>query len=229
MDFVKAVEIRDLCYSYPDGTLACENVSFDVNEGETLGLVGANGAGKSTILLHLNGILRGDGEIRIFGVKLDDSTLREIRQVVGLVFQNPDDQLFTNTIYEDVAFGPRNMGLSEDEVAHRVGKSLDSVGLGGKNGNETRFYNRSAFHLSFGEKKRASIATVLAMEPKILVLDEPSSNLDPAGRREIMALLKNLGGTQIIVTHNLEFVRNLCDRVVVMGAGKVAAIGCPEE
>lgn len=213
-----AVEIRNLHYSYPDGTVALKGVDLVVEEGESVGIVGPNGAGKSTLLLHLNGILRGQGEVKIFGMPVVRQNLKEIRRRVGLVFQDPDDQLFSPTVFDDVAFGPMNMGLSREEVEEAVKKALRQVGLEG-------FERRSAFHLSFGQKKRAAIATVLSMNPDLLVLDEPSSNLDPKARRELSELLQSLRVTKLIVTHDLPFVFENCDRVVVMDGGKVAADG----
>jgi cobalt/nickel transport system ATP-binding protein len=216
------IEVRGLSYTYPDGHEALHDISLLIHRGEKIGIVGGNGAGKSTLLLHFNGILSGAGGIIIFGMAPDHANIREIRRRVGVVFQNPDDQLFSPTVYDDVAFGPRNLGLSEEEVALRVGESLDAVGLAG-------FEERSAFHLSFGEKKRAAIATVLAMGPDIIALDEPTSNLDPKGKREMSEFLEKLGGTQIIVTHNLELVRKHCDRAVVMREGRIVADGSPSD
>ena len=219
-----AVQLTDVRYAYPDGTVALRGVSFAVARGERVALLGANGSGKSTLLLHLNGILArhggqaGHGGVSIFGLEVGKSTLKEARRRVGLVFQNPDDQLFSPTVFEDVAFGPRNMGLRKGELAERVRESLAAVGL-------TGYEERSAFHLSFGEKKRISIATVLAMRPEILVLDEPTSNLDPRRRREILTLLKELGGTQIIATHDLDFAEKLCQRAIVLERGEVVAQG----
>jgi cobalt/nickel transport system ATP-binding protein len=216
------ISIRNLSYRYPDGTLALDSVSFEIFRGEKVGLVGANGAGKSTLLLHLNGIFHRDGCVTVGGLKVDNGNLREIRRKVGLVFQNPDDQLFSATVFDDIAFGPRNMGLGEDEVRKRVKEALDSVGLPG-------FESRPSFHLSLGEKKRVAVATVLAMDPEILALDEPTGSLDPRGRREITSLLRNLGGTQVISTHDLEIVETLCERVIVMREGRIVEIGLPCE
>jgi cobalt/nickel transport system ATP-binding protein len=216
---VPAVQIEALSYSYPDGSPALREISLTLAHGERVALVGANGAGKSTLLLHLNGILLS-GSVTICGLPVVKRNLKAIRQKVGLVFQNPDDQLFCPTIFEDVAFGPRNLQLPEHEVRRRVEAALRAVGLADSGG-------RSAFHLSIGEKKRAALATVLAMQPEILVLDEPTSNLDPRGRREIIQVLRDLGGTQLIATHNLDLVRALCTRVLVMRAGRIVADGAP--
>jgi cobalt/nickel transport system ATP-binding protein len=213
-----AVEINKLVYSYPDGTLALRGVNLTIEEGESVGIVGPNGAGKSTLLLHLNGILMGRGEVRIFGLPVDKQNLREIRRRVGLVFQDPDDQLFSPTVFDDVAFGPMNMGFSREEVAAAVSRALQEVGVTGQE-------KRSAHHLSYGQKKRVAIATVLSMNPDLLVLDEPSSNLDPRARREFSELLQGMKITKILVTHDLPFVFENCDRVVVMSGGKVAADG----
>jgi cobalt transport protein ATP-binding subunit len=213
-----AVEIKDLKYAYPDGTIALRGVDLTVEEGESVGIVGPNGAGKSTLLLHLNGILTGHGEVRIFDLPVEKKTLREIRRRVGLVFQDPDDQLFSPTVFDDVAFGPINMGLPREEVAAAVARALEEVGIAGME-------KRSAYHLSYGQKKRAAIATVLSMNPDLLVLDEPSSNLDPRARNEFSQLLQGMRITKILVTHDLPFVFENCDRVVIMSRGKIAADG----
>jgi len=213
-----AVEIKDLYYVYPDGTPALRGVNLTIEEGESVGIVGPNGAGKSTLLLHLNGILTGRGEVKIFGLPVEKKNLREIRRRVGLVFQDPDDQLFSPTVFDDVAFGPINMGLSQEEVASAVSRALEEVGVTGQE-------KRSAHHLSYGQKKRVSIATVLSMNPDLLVLDEPSSNLDPRARREFSELLQPMKITKILVTHDLPFVFENCDRVVILSGGKVAADG----
>jgi len=213
-----AIEVSDLYYAYPDGTPALRGVNLVVEEGESVGIVGPNGAGKSTLLLHLNGILSGRGEVKIFGLPVARENLREIRRRVGLVFQDPDDQLFSPTVFDDVAFGPLNMGLSREEVAEAVNRALREVGLAG-------LERKSAFHLSFGQKKRAAIATVLSMNPDLLVLDEPSSNLDPRARRELSELLQGMRITKIVVTHDLPFVFENCERVVVMDQGRVVADG----
>jgi cobalt/nickel transport system ATP-binding protein len=213
-----AVEIRDLYYAYPDGTPALCGVSLTIEEGESVGIVGPNGAGKSTLLLHLNGILTGQGEVRIFDLPVEKRNLREIRRRVGLVFQDPDDQLFSPTVFDDVAFGPINMGLSQAEVAAAVSRALEEVGIAGME-------KRSAYHLSYGQKKRAAIATVLSMNPDLLVLDEPSSNLDPRARNEFSELLQDMKITKILVTHDLPFVFENCDRVVVMSRGEIVADG----
>ena len=222
MTLTTAVEIRDLSYSYPDGTKALDNIDLTVTTGEKVVILGANGAGKSTLLLHLNGLLRGNGLVRICGLETSRKNLNEIRRRVGMVFQNPDDQLFCPTVYDDIAFGLRNLGNAEDKVSEKVEEVLLAVGLNGIAG-------RSAHHLSFGQKRRVAIATVLAMEPEILVLDEPTSNLDPKGKRQIRSLLAEIGLTQIIVTHDLDSVREMAGRVVVVFRGKIFADGKPDE
>jgi len=214
----KVVEIESLHFSYPDGTVALRGISLVVHEGENVALMGPNGAGKSTLLLHLNGIFRGDGSVRIDGLPVEKSTLKTIRQKVGQVFQNPDDQLFCPTVFEDVAFGPQNLGLDPEEVQHRVEESLAAVGM-------QDAARKSPFRLSFGEKKKVAIATVLALRPSVLVIDEPTANLDPRGRKGIIALLRELGGTQVLATHDLALARELCSRTIVLDAGEKVADG----
>ncbi len=215
----KAISVSDLNYKYPDGTLALKDVSMDIFEGESVALIGPNGAGKSTFLLHLNGVLKeGDGAVKIFGNEIHDRNIHEIRRKVGIVFQDPDDQLFMPTVFDDVAFGPINLGLGKDEVERRVKVALEKVGLSG-------YEDRSPHHLSFGEKKRASFATVLSMEPDILVLDEPTSNLDPKSRSELINTIKELnddGKTIITATHDLNAVPDIAGRVYVLDKTIVA-------
>jgi cobalt/nickel transport system ATP-binding protein len=181
-------------------------------------IIGPNGAGKSTLLLHLNGILRGEGEIRISGIAVEQRTLREIRRKVGVVFQDPEDQLFLTTVAQDVAFGPSNMGLSAPEIEERVAEALAAVGMAG-------FRDRSAHLLTFGEKKRVATATVLAMRPDVLALDEPTSNLDPKARRQLIDILAALPATKIIVTHDLPVAYEMCTRALILSNGRVAADG----
>jgi len=213
------VEVRDLCFAYPDGTEALKGVSFRITHGESVALVGANGAGKSTLLLHLNGYLTPtSGEVRIGETPLIRETAAAVRRAVGMVFQDPDDQIFMPTVYEDVAFGPLNAGLPQEEIEHRVVSALERVGM-------AHLRNRPPYNLSAGEKRAVAIATVLAMSPDILVMDEPSSHLDPRGRRRLIELLKSFKHTKIIATHDLELVVELCSRVIVLDGGKVMAEG----
>jgi cobalt/nickel transport system ATP-binding protein len=217
-----AIEIRNLAYRYPDGTAALSGVDLAVPEGATVGIVGANGAGKSTLLLHLNGILDGNGAVRIFGEPITKATVKEVRRRVGLVFQDPDDMLFMPRLEDDVAFGPRNLGLSDEEVAARVQEALAATGLEG-------FEKRSPHHMSLGERRRASLAAALALKPDILALDEPTANLDGRGRRELAELLSSLGGTKVIASHDLAFIERLCAEVAVLASGKVVAAGPTRE
>jgi cobalt/nickel transport system ATP-binding protein len=219
---MNAIEVRDLRFRYHDGTEALRGVSFRVAEGACLGLVGPNGAGKSTLLLHLNGILpeKLDGSPAVFvgGRAVTAAELPAIRRDVGLLFQDPDDQIFCPTVFEDVAFGPEQLGLGREAVAVRVGAALRQVGLAG-------FETRSPHHLSLGEKRRVCLAGVLACEPRLLVLDEPTSDLDPRGKRELKDLLRRLPVTKIIATHDLELVVELCDEVLVLDRGAIVAEG----
>lgn len=214
-----AVRITRLSYSYPDGTRALEGIDFDVRAGERVALVGPSGAGKSTLLLHLNGVLTGTGAVRILGQSIDGGDLREIRRRVGMVFQDPNDQLFCPTVFEDVAFGPLNLGIPPGEIPGRVERALHDVGL------EQSMRNRSSHHLSLGERKRAALAAVLVMEPAILALDEPTSNLDPRNRRHLIELMAGLPATLLLATHDLEMALALCPRLVVMDRGKIWADG----
>ena len=216
------IEIKELSYTYPDGNLALENVSLEVEEGDCVGLIGPNGAGKSTLLLHMNGILHGPSRILIDGLEVAPDTIRQIREKVALVFQDPEHQLFMPSVYEDVAFGPINMGWSKDKVNWQVDLALQEVDM-------LSAKLRSSHHLSFGEKKRISLATVLSMKPKILVLDEPSSNLDPKHRWELIDLLKNLNITKLIATHDLELVGTLCNKVAILNRGNLKAFGPASE
>ncbi|MFH0768010.1 MAG: ABC transporter ATP-binding protein [Chloroflexota bacterium] len=214
----EVIKIDNLSFSYPDGQSALINVCLTVHRGETMALIGPNGAGKSTLLLHLNGILRSNGAVKMFGREVDDKNLKWVRSKVGLLFQNPDDQLFSPTVFDDVAFGPINMGYSEAEVRQSVARALDWVGM-------TGYEQRSPHHLSVGEKKRVSIATVLSMTPEILAIDEPTSNLDPRSKWSLISLLKKLPMTKIITTHDLEVVKALCQRTIILDHGQVIADG----
>ncbi len=217
-----AIEVRNLHYHYGEGTRALRGVSISIAEGECVGLIGPNGAGKSTLLLHLNGLLpeswKGDSTVCVDGCPVGPETLHEVRRKVGFLFQDPNDQLFCPTVYEDVAFGPQQLGLGEPEVRRRVAESLAKTGLAG-------FENRTPHHLSVGEKRRVCLAGVLACEPSILVLDEPTSSLDPKGRRELKELLRQISITKLIATHDLELVVELCSRVIVLDEGAVVAEG----
>ena len=223
---MKTLEINQLSHCYHDGTQALRNVSFSLEAGECVGLLGPNGSGKSTLLLHLNGILpeknRAPGAVKVLGRPLTPENLANIRRQVGLVFQDPDDQLFCPTVLEDVAFGPHQLGLAEAEIAERVQTALARVGL-------TGFGHRATHHLSHGEKRRVCLAGVLACAPAILVLDEPTSDLDPRGRREFKALLRQIPATKLIATHDLELVVELCSRVIVLDRWEVVADGRTHE
>lgn len=212
------LEVQDLHFSYHDGQAALRGVSFQMCEGDKVALVGPNGAGKSTLMLHLNGILQGKGEVFVGGKRLTREELPAIRAMVGLVFQNPDDQLFSPTVFEDVAFGPLHMGLPMSEVEARVESALEAVKMSG-------FRDRLSHHLSVGEKKRIAIATVLSMNPQILVLDEPSAGLDPRARRTLINLLRELPITMLVSTHDMKLVHELFPRTIVMDEGRIVADG----
>lgn len=212
------IEVENLCFAYPDGRQALRSISLRVAPGEKVALVGPNGAGKSTLLLHLNGILRGQGKVRVAGLDLCDANLGQIRAAVGLVFQNPDDQLFSPTVFDDVAFGPLHMGLAEGKVRASVQQALDAVGMGA-------YSERSSHHLSIGEKKRIAVATVLSMQPEILVLDEPTAGLDPRARRNLINLLRSLDMTMLVSTHDIRMVQELFERTVIMEGGELVAAG----
>jgi cobalt transport protein ATP-binding subunit len=211
--------VEDLAFAYPDGHQALYGVDLRLERGERVAVLGPNGAGKTTLVLHLNGILRaGRGRVAVAGLPVEGRDLREVRRRVGIVFQDPDDQLFMPTVGEDVAFGPRNLGLPEPEVARRVADALVAVDMVGA-------ADRPPHHLSFGQRRRVAVATVLSMQPEVLVLDEPSSNLDPAGRRELAEVLEALPVTLLMVTHDLPYALQLCPRSVVLDGGVVVADG----
>ncbi|MBA4383168.1 MAG: cobalt ABC transporter ATP-binding protein [Anaerolinea sp.] len=212
------IEIINLNYHYPDGRSALEGINLIINPGEKVALVGANGAGKSTLLLHLNGILQGVGQVQVNGLEVNKKNIAQVRSLVGMVFQNPDDQLFSLTVGEDVAFGPTYQGFDMLRVAEKVKTALEDVKLAG-------FEDRHPFHLSGGEKKRASIATVLSMSPEYLVLDEPTAGLDPKSRRELIVLLSSLPQTLIVATHDLQMALELTTRVILLNHGKLAIDG----
>jgi len=210
------IEISDLSFSYPDGKQALKEINLTILPNEKISLVGTNGAGKSTLLLHLNGIFTGTGRIWINGLEVKTKNLGEIRALVGVVFQNPDDQLFSPSVFEDVAYGPIYQGLDKSSVRSMVHQALAAVHM-------SEYSDRVPYHLSSGEKKRIAIASVLSMQPKILVLDEPTAGLDPRARRELIDLLLDLPQTMIIATHDLDLVEKLTSRTVVLNQGKVVA------
>jgi cobalt/nickel transport system ATP-binding protein len=212
-----AITVSSLSYAYPNGHVALRDINLTLSEGERVALMGPNGAGKSTLLMHLNGIVRSRqprGSISICGMPLNDDNIRQIRALVGVVFQNPDDQLFSPTVYDDVAYGPLYMGLPKAEIRERVERALAAVDMAG-------FEARMPHQLSIGQRKRISLATVLAMDPRILVLDEPSAGLDPRARRGLIALLETLPQTLIASTHDMRLVRDLFTRAIVMDEGRI--------
>jgi cobalt/nickel transport system ATP-binding protein len=217
-----SIEVQNLSFSYPDGHTALRDVSLSIAPCEKVALVGPNGAGKSTLILHLNGILTGQGKVTICGLDLEDKTVGRIRAAVGLVFQNPDDQLFSPTVFDDVAFGPLYQGLGAADVQRRVDSALAAVRM-------TDYAQRVSHHLSTGEKKRIAIATVLSMEPEVLVLDEPTAGLDPRARRAFINLLRDLPLTMLVSSHDLAMVRELLPRMVVMDEGRIVADGETKE
>ena len=214
--------IKDLAFAYPDGNQALYGVNLSIEKGERVALLGPNGAGKTTLVMHMNGIHpTSQGSVHIAGQLVDaknKDSLKQIRSKVGIVFQDPDDQLFMPTVGEDVAFGPYNMGLRGDELAQVVDEALTLVGM-------QEFKDRPPHHLSFGQRRRVAVATVLAMKPEILVLDEPSSNLDPASRRELAEILRSLDITMVMVTHDLPYAYELCERSVILSGGIIVADG----
>jgi cobalt/nickel transport system ATP-binding protein len=213
-----SIEVEQLSFSYPDGHPALVDVSLHIAPGEKVALVGPNGAGKSTLVLHLNGILTGHGRVTVCGLEVGEKTLGRVRAAVGLVFQNPDDQLFSPTVYEDVAFGPLYLGLGPDEVAECVTTALSAVRM-------SDYARRVSHHLSTGEKKRIAIATVLSMNPEVLVLDEPTADLDPRARRGLINLLRELPVTMLVASHDLRMVSELLPRLVIMDEGRIVADG----
>jgi len=213
------LEVRDLYFDYPDGHEAIKNISFTIDPGESVGIIGANGAGKSTVLMLLMGVLfPKNGKVLVGDVEVTKKTLPMIRQQMGMVFQDPDDQLFMTTVYDDVAFGPRNYQLSEQEVEKRVTMALDLVGI-------PHLKDRAPFRLSGGEKRAAAIASVLSMEPDILIMDEPTSALDPKSRRRLISLLNSFEHTKIITSHDLDTIVETCRRTIVIKAGEIVADG----
>ncbi|WP_248962625.1 energy-coupling factor ABC transporter ATP-binding protein [Sphaerisporangium perillae] len=218
-----SLRVSELAYAYPDGTQALYGVDLTIERGERVALLGPNGAGKTTLVMHLNGILTaGHGVVEVAGLPVRKNTLGEIRRRVGLVFQDPDDQLFMPTVREDVAFGPANLGVRGAELELRVKEALEQVGL-------PDVIDRPPHHLSFGQRRRVAVATVLAMRPEILVLDEPSSNLDPASRRELAEVLRSLDVTVLMVTHDLPYALELCERSLILSGGVIAADGATRD
>ncbi len=216
------VQVSGLTYRYDDGTDALRGVDFRLDAGESVALLGPNGSGKTTFLLHLNGILRGAGEIKVCGLALEDGNLLAIRRKVGFLFQDPEEQLFLPTVLEDAAFGPLQEGCAAEEAVSRARTALERVGI-------TRDLDRPPSHLSKGEKQRVALAGILACRPEILVLDEPTTHLDPPARRQLLALLSELRLAKILVTHDVEFARALCRRAVFFDSGRITADGPIEE
>ncbi len=213
------ITVSGLGFVYPDGTRALDGVSFTVGHGEAIAVVGPNGAGKSTLLMHLNGLLTpAEGSVDIGGTPVTKGTLADVRRTVGMVFQDPDDQLFMPTVAEDVGFGPMNLGLPPEDVEARVAAALARV-------EAAHLRERPPYHLSGGEKRAVAIATVLAMEPSVLVMDEPSSGLDPRARRRVIGLLRSFEHTRIVATHDLDLAAELCERTLVLSGGRVVADG----
>jgi cobalt/nickel transport system ATP-binding protein len=213
-----SIEVDHLSFKYPDGHPALFDVSLNITPGEKTALVGPNGAGKSTLILHLNGILNGEGSVTVCGLQVNQQNLKRVRAQVGLVFQIPDDQLFSPTVFDDVAFGPLYQGLPLDQVEQRVAAALAAVGM-------SAYQERVSHHLSAGEKKRIAIATVLSMQPEVLVLDEPTAGLDPRARRGLINLLRDLPLTMLVSTHDMLMVRELFPRMVIMDQGRIVADG----
>jgi cobalt/nickel transport system ATP-binding protein len=213
-----SIEIKDLSFSYPDGTHALREVTLRISAGEKVALVGPNGAGKSTLILHLNGILNGQGSVRVCGLEVSKENLGRIRSCVGLVFQSPEDQLFSPTVFDDVAFGPLYQGLPAEEVVDRVDQALEAVHM-------LAYKKRISHHLSMGEKKRIAIATVLSMQPEVLVLDEPTGGLDPRSRRSLIHLLNELQLTMLVSTHDMRMVGEILPRMIILDDGRVVADG----
>jgi cobalt/nickel transport system ATP-binding protein len=217
-----AIGARGLTYRYPDGQMALRGVDLRVEDGERVALLGPNGAGKTTLVLHLNALLTGAGELDVAGLRVGPGTVDELRARVGLVFQDPDDQLFMPTVAEDVAFGPLNQGLDRAAVLARVDEALGAVRMG-------HVGARAPYGLSMGERRRVAIATVLAMHPALLVLDEPSANLDPRARRELLEVLAGVERTMLVTTHDLPLAAELCERAVILAGGRIVADGPCEE
>ncbi len=217
-----SIEVDNLSYSYPDGHPALNNISLRIAPGEKVALVGPNGAGKSTLMLHLNGILTGKGSVRVCGLEVTQKNFSRVRACIGLVFQSPDDQLFSPTVFDDVAFGPLYQGLDAEKTTERVEAALSAVRMNG-------YAERVSHHLSVGEKKRIAIATVLSMNPEALALDEPSAGLDPRARRTLIHLLRDLPITMLVSTHDMALVKELFPRTIIMDEGQIVADGQTSE
>jgi cobalt/nickel transport system ATP-binding protein len=219
---MKSIIAQNITYKYPDGRIALDSVSFEIEASSCVAMIGPNGAGKSTLLQILSGIITGEGQVFIEDIILNKKTLSEIRRKTGLVFQNPDDQLFMPTVLEDIAFGPLNMGLTREEAFARALNALEMVGC-------LELANLPPHHISIGERKRAAIATILSMEPDILLMDEPTASLDPRSRRKLINILRHLTQTLIIATHDMELAYELCPQTLLMDHGKLIAIGKTED
>lgn len=213
-----AILAKNIFFSYPNGTAALKGISFQIKPGEKIAVIGPNGSGKSTLLTLFNGIRRAGGTLKVFNRPVEKKHLSALKKMVGIVFQNPDDQLFCPTIFEDVAFGPLNLGLVAEEVRIRVTSALTDVGLQG-------YENRSSFHISYGERKLASLATILAMEPQLIAMDEPTSNLDLAHRRKVIHWIRKSKQTIVLTTHDLDMALETCERVLLLNSGKLVADG----
>lgn len=216
------IKIENLSFSYSPGKRVLKSVSLEVEPGEKFGIIGPSGSGKSTLLLHLNGVLTGEGTVEVGGIRVGPKTLAAIRRITGLVFQNPDDQLFNPTVEEDVAFGPLNFGLPPDEVRKRVTESLASLNL-------TGFEKLTSHHLSLGERKRVALATVLSMTPEVVAFDEPFSNLDPSMVLQLMDIIRGMDSTLVIVSQSVLPVIAICDRMAILKDGEIVAVGTPME
>src|SRR5712671_274193 len=215
---MRVIETRGLRYRYPDGTQALDGIDFHLDQGECVALFGANGSGKTTFVLHLNGLLEGSGSVEVCGMPVRKETLKQVRQKIGLVFQDPDDQLFMPSVLEDVAFGALNLGLTPEQATARARTALEQVGM-------VDSYDKAPYHLSAGQKKRVAIAGVLAMQPDVLVLDEPTTFLDPPGQRSLTELLQGLPQSKLVVTHDVEFARSLATRAVFFDKGRIVGNG----
>lgn len=219
---MKVIEVKNLSYTYPDGTVAVKNVSFDIDNQTTVGIIGPNGAGKTTLFLCLCGVIDFVGEIKIFGQILNKKNSKEIRKKIGVVFQNPDEQLFMPTVFEDISYSLVQLGLSEEKIKESVKESLSLVNLSG-------IEEKMPYHLSLGEKKRVSLSVALVMKPEILLLDEPTSELDPASKRELKEIVKSLTCTKLIFSHDIDFVEQLCDKVIIIDKGEKIVEGLTED